>query len=387
MRRDSNTRERDGPAESVDPFSLLVVTSFRPEETRNATAHMDAATRVVTVDGDGGALAKLRATTRKTRTAIQEFDPDVLLLDAYGTIGAPAASVAARHGVPVVARLVSDIWRLSTEDIKRSRRSGSLSEYAMYRASHGLTSLSLRLASGYVAVSTELREVTAHQTGTPRSRIGVVPVPVTNESVTRGSAQRARRSYGITEQRVVLTVTNLGFEGKYEGARQTVRALEPLLRDKPDLGYVVAGGGSYHDDLFDAIDETATDPSVRDRIYAPGFVDDIADLYALGDVFVYVSYLDGYPNAVLEAQTAGLPVVANAAHGMRDQVTDGRNGLLVDGHDREQIRKSVESLLSDGDRRRRLGDGARERVSRENAPRAVSDRLEAFLGRFLDDRR
>ena len=63
----------------------------------------------------------------------------------------------------------------------------------------------------------------------------------------------------------------------------------------------------------------------------------MADLYALADVFVYVSDLDGYPNVVLEAQTAGVPVVANDAHGMCDQITDGETGYLVDPEARRAL--------------------------------------------------
>jgi len=179
--------------------------------------------------------------------------------------------------------------------------------------------------------------------------------------------------------------TNLGYEGKFAGTKHAVRELAPLLRDDPDLGYVVAGGGEFHGAFTDFLDETFPDPSVRERVRAPGYVDGVADLYALADAFVYVSHIDGYPNAVLEAQTAGLPVVANAAHGMRDQITDGETGCLVDGTAEGAVRSAVAALLSDDDRRRRLGAAARERVRRENDPEAVSGQLEGFLTRLRSD--
>jgi len=174
-------------------------------------------------------------------------------------------------------------------------------------------------------------------------------------------------------------VTNLKFRAKLDGVEEILSAVRPLLAADPDLSYIVAGGGTYHADLLDTIAERIDDPAVRRRIHAPGHVESVADLYALADVFVYVSDLDGYPNVVLEAQTAGLPVVANDAHGMKDQITDGETGFLVDTATPDELRERVERLLSSPAERERIGDAARREVLRENDPAVVGDRLEAFL--------
>ena len=73
----------------------------------------------------------------------------------------------------------------------------------------------------------------------------------------------------------------------------------------------------------------------------PGFVRDVAGLYAEHDVFVHFSDLDAFPYVVLEAQAAGLPVIVNPACGMLEQVEDNVNGFLADLEDRS----AVESLL------------------------------------------
>jgi len=376
-----NGRPRQGRGrDPADPLSVVAVTAFRAEEVVNSTLGMDATTHVVTLEADLNPLAKARAATRQTRRAIRAHDPDLLLLDSYGTVGAPAAAVASRYDVPVVARLVSDIWRrLDEERVSPAREARDVGIYLTARLNRGLTGFALNRASGFVAVTREIREEVLRHTDCPPDRVAVVPVPVTVDTDRQGSAERGRRSLGLACERVLLTVTNLGYEGKFEGIKHAVRELAPLLRDDADLGYVVAGGGEFHGAFVDFLDETFPDPAVRERVRAPGYVDGVADLYALADVFVYVSHIDGYPNAVLEAQTAGLPVVANAAHGMRDQITDGETGRLVDGTAEEAVRSAVAGLLSDDERRRRLGEAARERVRRENDPEAVSRQLEAFL--------
>ncbi|MEA5388514.1 glycosyltransferase family 4 protein [Haloarculaceae archaeon H-GB11] len=122
-------------------------------------------------------------------------------------------------------------------------------------------------------------------------------------------------------------------------------------------------------------------PSVRDRIHLLGYVDDIADLYAAGDVFVYTSFLDGYPNAVLEAQAAGLPVVVNAAQGMTDQVVDGETGLLAEA-DGSDLEDRVRYLLSNRTIADQIGSTAANRISRHNDPAKVGERMAAALERF-----
>ena len=155
------------------------------------------------------------------------------------------------------------------------------------------------------------------------------------------------------------------------------------MRDREDVAYVVAGGGAYHADLVS--DRDALEPPVRDRTYAPGYLDGVEDLYALADAFVYVSHIDGYPKSVLESQLAGLPVAVNAAHGMVEQVDHGLTGLVLDEATPEAVVAAVERLLADPDERRALGDAARREVRRENNPAAVGTRLRGAVARIHAD--
>lgn len=344
---------------------------------------MDGAT-VVTIDETAGRLARASETFRRVDAALRAQDPDVVLLDCFEIPGVVTVLLARRHDVPVVARLVGDFWEGYRNAMPDSVR--SLSDATRYAVSGGsllLNQFVFRQAAGFVTVSTELQSAVRANTGSSPDRIGVVPVPFTTDPLQTGSATRGRETLGVDEKQVLLTVTNLQFREKRRGVATAVSELRPLLQREDDLAYVVAGDGRHHGPLLDDIDDLVDDPAVRDRIYAPGFVDDVADLYALADVFVYVSYRDGYPNAVLEAQTAQLPVVANDAHGMRDQITDGETGYLVDPTASGALRERVGYLLQCPEDRQRIGASARARVLRDNAPSTVSARMEDVLSRLV----
>ena len=366
---------------------VLAVTAHRPAEAVNSVREMNAQAEALTLDDDVDFVSRAVQTVRRTRRRIRSHDPDVLLLDCYETMGFLVTLLALWYGVPVVVRLVGDTWRgLDEEGVQPAWRGGEYKRWARYRLSLLLDRFVFGQAVGFVAVSAELKRIIHRRTGCPPERIGVVPVPVTTDTRSEGSAADARRTHGLDDDHILLTVTNLKFRPKLEGVKRTVDELRPVLAANPDLAYVIAGGGSRHEELVRYLDETVEEPGVRERIRALGFVDDVADLYVAADVFVYVSYRDGYPNVVLEAQTAGLPVVANDAHGMREQIADGESGYLIDPAESGAVRDRVERLLADPDLRRRLGDAARERVARENTPEAVSRRLEAFLVDLLRER-
>jgi glycosyltransferase involved in cell wall biosynthesis len=79
------------------------------------------------------------------------------------------------------------------------------------------------------------------------------------------------------------------------------------------------------------------------------------------DVFVLPSRFDPFPISVLEAMGAGLPVVASAVDGLREQVTPD-TGILVPPEDPEALAEAILELHRDSERRTKLGAAGRRRV-------------------------
>ena len=372
------TGQRSAEAEPA-PYVLAVTTTFRAAEVTGPMAYVPGET--VVLDAEASALGRLVEAARETRRAIRRSDPDVLLLNGTGLTGFVVALVAWRYGVPLVARLVGDPAAVSNvEGVARAQRRGPAAVATEYAYVY-LSRVVFALATGFVAVSTELAARTRERTGLPDDRVQTVPVPLNHDPA--GDPASVRERLGVADPTVLLTVTNLNFRGKYRGVLDTLAGLQPLLEAREDLVYVVAGDGAYLDDLAETVAERFDGSPARDRVQLVGHVDDVFDYVAAADVFCYVSYIDGYPNAVLEAQSMGLPVVANPAFGMLDMVRDGETGLLVDPDDPEAIGAAVERLLDDPGERARLGTAARRRVAEENDPAVVGRRLHTALADVL----
>jgi glycosyltransferase involved in cell wall biosynthesis len=90
--------------------------------------------------------------------------------------------------------------------------------------------------------------------------------------------------------------------------------------------------------------------------------------YAAADVFVWPGVGEAYGMAYLEAQAAGLPVVAGAEPGVGAVVRDGRSGFLVPPGDAAAFAAAIARLIEDADLRATLGRRARAYVGRGHAP-------------------
>jgi len=90
-------------------------------------------------------------------------------------------------------------------------------------------------------------------------------------------------------------------------------------------------------------------PAVRARTAFPGWIaqDDLRALYDRHGVFVFPSFYEGFGKAFLEAMARGCCVVASDTGGMRDVITDGRDGRCVPVGDPEALAVAIEGLLTD----------------------------------------
>jgi len=100
---------------------------------------------------------------------------------------------------------------------------------------------------------------------------------------------------------------------------------------------------------------------------------------AAAQVFVHGAVSEGFGNAVLEAQAAGLPVVTTDAEGLADNIEPGVTGLLVPRRDPVAMAAALAELAADPDRRVALGRAGRERARVRFRP---SDQRAAFAAFF-----
>ncbi|MCC7282181.1 MAG: glycosyltransferase, partial [Acetobacteraceae bacterium] len=128
-----------------------------------------------------------------------------------------------------------------------------------------------------------------------------------------------------------------------------------------------------------ALENLARSEGIADRVKFLGWRDDQAALLAGCDVFLCPSRHEPLGNVVLEAWSAARPVVAAAAQGPAELITDGRDGMLVAKDDPAALAGAVTSLLEDRSRAAALAAAGRARYERDFTEAAVVARWQAWM--------
>ena len=235
----------------------------------------------------------------------------------------------------------------------------------------------LRRADAVFAISRYTAEI-AGRCGVAQDRLELVPPALDLrrfDAETRGAAWRRR--HGLGEGPVLFSLSRLV---ERKGQDTVIRALASLRRRWPDLRYVIGGAGPYRG----ALEDLARSCGVEEAVDFVGFVpeEELPSAMAAADVFVMVSRqldavgeVEGFGIVYLEANAAGVPVLAGRSGGAGDAVEDGVNGVLVDPDSVGDVGDGLARLLSDEGLRQRLGRTGKERVERDFDRRRRAARL------------
>lgn len=127
----------------------------------------------------------------------------------------------------------------------------------------------------------------------------------------------------------------------YKGIFELLEAFVILKGKYPDFELIIAGNGDEHQNLLNQVKEH----DIKDVKFV-GYVKD-AEKYRLlssGDIFVFPSYSEGMPNAVLEAMAIGLPIITTAVGGLNDFFIVDKMGAFIQQKDVQSIVEKVEDF-------------------------------------------
>lgn len=130
-----------------------------------------------------------------------------------------------------------------------------------------------------------------------------------------------------------------------------IDTLTEEFRNDPSLHYCIAGNGKLTEELTAHIRELG----LENQIHLLGFRKDARRLMYGMDVFLFPSYQEGLPVAVMEAMAAGMPIIATDIRGNHDLIHHEQNGLLYPCDDQEAFLKCFRLLREDGGMRAAFG--------------------------------
>jgi glycosyltransferase involved in cell wall biosynthesis len=151
-----------------------------------------------------------------------------------------------------------------------------------------------------------------------------------------------------------------------------VRVAARLRASHPEMRFVWIGAADP------SVLEAARGYGLGEGFLAIGHTDRVPELLPALDVFLLTSRWEGLPLVLVEAQAAGVPVVASAVNGVVDVVRDGETGLLFPSGDEGAAAAAVERLLNDPGLREKLTSRATAEIERFDIKRMVQGYEEVY---------
>jgi glycosyltransferase involved in cell wall biosynthesis len=254
------------------------------------------------------------------------------------------------------SRIGADVWggvaaRLSRIPVVHTRRVDNPEP-------RWLVSLKYRLHDRVIAISEGIGNVLLSE-GLPAAKLRVVRSAVDWGRFQRPCDRRAVADLGLPADALLVGVVAQLIPRK--GHRLLLAALPPLAAAHPGLHVIFFGQGPLEADLRAQIAARG----LAGRVQLAGFRDDLDGLLPCLDLLVHPATMEGLGVSLLQAASAGVPILASAAGGIPEAVRDGINGVLVPPGDAAALGAALGQLLGDVALRRHLGEGGRELMRRE----------------------
>jgi glycosyltransferase involved in cell wall biosynthesis len=253
-----------------------------------------------------------------------------------------------------------------------ARREESTMKTSLQR---GIQRFCYRIGTGVVANAGSLREALIKDEHLSPDRVWAIPNGLDLQAF---DAQTSQSRYPKADKGLrIAVVANLRPE---KGHRVFLEAVSSLAPQHPHVKFLIAGDGPMRETIEAHIEQH----NLKDRVHLLGAIRDIPAFLASLDGLVLPSITnEGFPNAVMEAMAASLPVVATDTGGTRDLVVDGETGYVVPPQDARQLAARLDVLCRDAKLRRKMGEAGRWRVIRHFTTQHMSRQYEELYASLL----
>ena len=149
----------------------------------------------------------------------------------------------------------------------------------------------------------------------PVQKLTIINNPITNSFPLKKIEESPKR--------IVKFIT----VGRLSKEKGHLRIIEMLAKLKFQFHYTIIGKGPLKEDIFNLVDKYNLNEKVT---YIP-FTNEVSNYMSLNDLFLQGSYVEGFPNTVLESCFVGTPVIAfNVPGGTKEIISHEINGYLVE---------------------------------------------------------
>lgn len=174
----------------------------------------------------------------------------------------------------------------------------------------------------------------------------------------------------------------VGMVGRLEpvkGPRYFIEAAKLVLKEMKNVKFCVVGEGS----LRGVLEKEVFDAGISERFIFTGWQEDVCLVLFTLDLLVLPSLNEAVGRSALEAQAAGVPVVATRVGGVPEVIKDGITGVLVEPGNAPQLASAILGLLTDDKKRISMGEAARGWVDEKFSDVMMGNRFAQLYERLV----
>ncbi|WP_039041501.1 glycosyltransferase family 4 protein [Sporosarcina sp. ZBG7A] len=240
-----------------------------------------------------------------------------------------------------------------------------------------------KLTREVITVDTRIKEYILKETGVTGNMIkNFIDVESFKPEIERRA--EFRDTYGFSQDELIFFVPRR--LTKKNGVMYPILSLPAVVEKFPNARVVFAGTG----EMMEPMKQKAAELGVSDNITMLGAVDHsvMMQYYALANVALVPSiYSAGVEEATsisaLEAMGSGVPLIACAVGGLKEIVDSGKDGLLVEEQNVEELSDAMIRLLEDPSYGEQLAEAGRAKIIEEYSHFAAAEKYEAIYLKAL----
>jgi len=192
--------------------------------------------------------------------------------------------------------------------------------------------------------------------------------------------QKYRDMLGLDYKKIVLFAGRLSSEKNLD---VLLNAWKQVIQNNPGAHLLILGEGGGFRNVEAEIRQLAEDLRLNESVRFMGHVSDVTPYLLSGDIFVLISSSEGMSNALLEAMSVGIGIVASDVPGNAYLINNEKNGLLVKPGDVNNTAKAIIKLLENPKLNEDLGKSVRYKAIHEYSIESVADRYIDLYSKIL----
>jgi glycosyltransferase involved in cell wall biosynthesis len=173
------------------------------------------------------------------------------------------------------------------------------------------------------------------------------------------SRQESREKLNLPNNKFIIG--SIGNLYKTKGFEYLIEATKKLIDEEIKISTVIIGEGRERKNLTELIKKY----KLENNIILAGWVPEAAELLSAFDIYICSSVKEGLSYTIIETMLNGLPIIATRVGGNPELIEDGRNGLLVNSQNSEDLAEKIKKLKNNIELQQELSTQARIKAREE----------------------